>query len=159
MLTAPIARDGVREELACRSAHRVPGTRAARHAVPRAGRPGHARVALALVLCAVAPVPSLLLASRSACPSAELVSSGLAQPGAQRAHAERGARRLVRLRGGAGPLKSSAVVNLLTGEAVDEVTVVDSLILFQFLTVVKPIFSVFPSHVEQCFALAITIVS
>ena len=125
MLTAPIARDGVREELACRSAHRVPGTRAARHAVPRAGRPGHARVALALVLCAVAPVPSLLLASRSACPSAELVLSGLAQPGAQRAHAERGARRLVRLRGGAGPLKSSAVVNLLTGEAVDEVTVVD----------------------------------
>jgi len=29
------------------------------------------------------------------------------------------------LRGGAGPLRSSAVVNFLTGEAVDEVTVVD----------------------------------
>ena len=31
----------------------------------------------------------------------------------------------MRLRGGAGPLRSSVVVNFLTGEAVDEVTVVD----------------------------------
>jgi hypothetical protein len=77
----------------------------ARQVTPRAGRKGRVEVALMLVLCSIAPAPSLLFAS-SSFPDSEI---GLS---------------VLRLCGGAG-LKSSAVVNLLTGEAVDEVTVVD----------------------------------
>ena len=44
----------------------------ARQVTPRAGRKGRVEVALMLVLCSIAPAPSLLLASRSACPGAEV---------------------------------------------------------------------------------------